>query len=79
MPLLIRDDACAAMAAEIVEGADNTILTAHDERPLIGDVQSKVIAVFREVTDVPRDLPMAVENLCNFELQQFVAVIAPCG
>ena len=76
---LVRDEARAAMAADIVEGAHRTVLSAQDQCTLADDIHGEIVAGLGNVGDMAGDLPVLAEDMLLFQLQKRGAVITPAG
>ena len=77
--LVVRDDAAAAMPADVVEGAHLAVLAADHERTLADNVHRQVVARLRHVRHMTDDLPVIAEDMLLLELEQRLAVIGPTG
>src|SRR5690625_2258441 len=75
--LNLGNDAAAPVATEIVEGTDNAVPPAHDQRALAKGIEADEVTGFGQVIDVRNDLPMAPEEMLDLEFEQFLAEIGP--
>src|SRR5690349_14158509 len=65
------------MTADIVEGAHDLVLAAHDEGALASDVEGRPVAVLGHVTHMAGELPMAAEELILLDLEELLVEIGP--
>ena len=72
-------DAGAAVAAEVVDGADHAVLAADDEGAVVGDVERDPGPGLGQVGDVADDLPVGGEELGLLEREEGRAVVGPAG
>src|SRR5690606_16211977 len=73
------DETERAVATEIVKGADISILAAHDDRALGEQVETQIVAGFRDVAEVADQLPRPHENRFAFEREELVVRVGPGG
>jgi hypothetical protein len=69
MAMLVVADARAAMAAEIVEGADLAVLAAHHDDHLRADPPGEVVAALWDRAGVAGEQPAAVEDVAQVRLE----------
>ena len=65
------------MAADIVEGAHDTVTAAQDQHPLANHVEGQEVARFGEVGDMTGELPMTAKQQLLFELQKLRIAVGP--
>eukprot|EP01035_Chromulina_nebulosa_P008895 gene8896-biopygen7508 len=66
---ILRADAVAAMAAGVVESADDLILAAHDDNRIITDLGGEVISGARDFAVMADEQPVAIPDLLHVELE----------
>ncbi len=74
---LAGNDRVRAMGADVVEGADDAVLAAHDEAAAAEELECPVVAGLRQLALVADDLPGRQEQLLAFELVELLAVVDP--
>ncbi len=77
MALLAVHDPRAAVAAEVVEGADHAVAPAHDDRALAQKIEGEPVAGSGDVGLVSHDLPVGEEDPIAFKAEQGGRMICP--
>ena len=67
---LAVDHARAAVAAEVVEGAQPAVLTAQDQRAFAQQIEGQPVAGRRQVVFMGGHLPVVQEDLLALDLEQ---------
>src|SRR5690242_10639760 len=75
----LAGDLAGAVAADIVEAADDAVLAAHGEDALAQNIQSQIIAGPRHVVEMADNVPGLREDLLALDLEEALVGIEPGG
>src|SRR3546814_14136205 len=72
LALGLDGDARAPVTADVVEGTNDAVGAAQNDRALAAEVEADVAARFRQVALMAGELPMAPEQHFGLEVEQFL-------
>ncbi len=72
-------NAVAAVAAGVVESADDLILAAHDHDRIIADLNGEVVAGARDLAVVAHEQPVAIPDRLHVELEVILIDVKGCS
>ena len=75
--MFIGNQPAAAMAADVVERTQFSVVTANDDRPLADGIEGEIVARIGNVAGMAGNLPVGPEKLILLQFQEGVAVLAP--